>query len=407
MHRLALLSFHGCPVARLGEKDTGGMNVYVLQLARELGLRGNKVDVYTRSHDPQDPQVVDLGHGARVVHLRAGDYDNTKDSLYEYIPEFIGNLCEFQRSESIAYDLVHSHYWLSGRVGMYLSRRWNVPHVVTFHTLAKTKLRARAGEIESELRASMESRVMNASDAMVVSTEQEKEDIALLYGAPRGKIQVIPAGVDLGLFRPMQKDQARQSLGLTEKKIVLYVGRIEPLKGIDILLNAMALLEDQTDTRLLVVGGKPGHDDELARLKSLAAQLGIADTVSFTGAVRQTELPKYYGAADVFVLPSHYESFGLAALEAMACGVPVVVSRVGGLKTFVKDGKSGYLIPWRCPEPFAQRLSILLANPALRESMGNAARAEALGRSWSGVANELLDFYSCLMGEPWESVAGA
>ena len=248
---------------------------------------------------------------------------------------------------------------------------------------------------------------MSAADAIVVSTEQEKEDIARLYRAPRGKIQVIPAGVDLDLFKPMEKAQTRQSLGVTENRVILYVGRIEPLKGIDILLNAVASLEDKTDTRLLVVGGQPGHDDELARMKSLAAQLDIADMVTFTGAVPQTELPRYYGAADVFVLPSHYESFGLAALEAMACGVPVVASRVGGLKTFVKDGKTGYLIPWRCPEPFAQRLSILLANPALRESMGVAARAEALGRSWSGVASELLDFYSCLMGEPWESIAGA
>ena len=407
MYRLALLSFHGCPVARLGEKDTGGMNVYVLQMAQELARRGNKVDVYTRCHDPDDPQIVELGDGARVVHLRAGAYDDTKESLYQFIPEFIGNLCEFQRYEGIRYDLVHSHYWLSGRVGMFLSRKWNVPHVATFHTLAKTKLRARAGERESELRASTESRVMNGADAVVVSTEQEKDDIARLYGARRDKVQVISAGVDLDLFTPMQKDQARQSIGVTEKKVVLYVGRIEPLKGLDILLNAVASLEDKTDTRLLVVGGRPGHDDELARLKSLAARLGIVDMVTFTGAVRQTELPKYYGAADVFVLPSHYESFGLAALEAMACGVPVVASRVGGLKTFVKDGKTGYLIPWRCPEPFAQRLSILLANPALRESMGKAARTEALGRSWSGVANELLDFYSYLMGEPWESVAGA
>ena len=407
MYRLALLSFHGCPVARLGEKDTGGMNVYVLQLAQEFGRRGNKVDVYTRCHDPKDPQTVELGDGARVVHLRAGAFDDTKESLYQYIPEFIGNLCEFQRSEGILYDLVHSHYWLSGRVGMFLSRKWNVPHVATFHTLAKTKLRARAGERESELRASTESRVMSGADAMVVSTEQEREDIARLYGARRDKIQVISPGVDLDLFRPMQRVQARQSLGVTEKNVILYVGRIEPLKGVDILLNAVALLEDKADTRLLVVGGNPGQDDELTRLKSLTAQLGIADMVTFTGAVRHTELPKYYGAADVFVLPSHYESFGLAALEAMASGVPVVASRVGGLKTFVKDGKTGYLIPWRCPEPFAQRLSILLANPALRESMGNAARAEALGRSWSGVANELLDFYSCLMGESWESVAEA
>ena len=407
MYRLALLSFHGCPVARLGEKDTGGMNVYVLQLARELGRRGNRVDVYTRFHDPKDPQIVELGEGARVVHLKAGPYHKTKESLYRYIPEFIGNLCSFQRSEAIAYDLIHSHYWLSGRIGMFLSRNWRAPHVATFHTLAKTKLMARPGERESELRFAVEERVIEDADGFVVSTEREKEDIVRFYRTPSHKLQVIPAGVDLELFRPGDKAQARRMLGLSEKRVMLYVGRIEPIKGLDILVNAVALLEEIGDTKLLVVGGRPGEDEELDRLKHLVANLGIADMVTFTGAVPQSELPTYYSAADVFVLPSYSESFGLVALEAMACGIPVVASRVGGPSTFVKDGETGYLIPWRCPEPFAQRLEMLLANPALRDKMGEAARAKALEMSWTGVADSMLGYYSCLMGETLESVAGA
>ena len=407
MYRLALLSFHGCPVARLGEKDTGGMNVYVLQLARELGRLGNQVDVYTRFHDPDDPQIVELGEGARVVHVKAGPYHKTKESLYEYIPEFIGNLCSLQRSQAIAYDLIHSHYWLSGRIGMFLSRRWGVPHVATFHTLAKTKLMARPGERESELRFAVEERVINDADGFVVSTEEEKKDIVRFYRTPSHKLQVIPAGVDLELFRPVGMAQARRMLGLSEKKVILYVGRIEPIKGLDILVSALALLEDMGDTRLLVVGGRPGQDEELDRLKSLAARLGISDMVTFTGAVPQAELPTYYSAADVFVLPSYSESFGLVALEAMACGIPVVASRVGGPSTFVKDGETGYLIPWRCPEPFAQRLDMLLSNPGLRDKMGEAARAKALEMSWTGVAHSMLDYYSCLMSETLESVAGA
>ncbi len=407
MYRLAMLSFHGCPVARLGEKDTGGMNVYVLQLAKELGKRGNRVDVYTRRHDPGDPQIVDLGDGARVIHLDAGPHDGAKDVLYQYIPEFLSSLRAFQRTEGVAYDLIHSHYWLSSWVGTVLSKDWNVPHALTFHTLAKNKLRARAGEAETELRLSTEKRLADSVDAIVVSTTEEKEDLRRYYQVPRHRVQVIPPGVDLELFQPMEKADARQLLGLREEKVILYVGRVEPLKGLDILPQAVAILDDAANTRLLIVGGSSENDRELQHLGTMAQRLGIEDSVTFTGSLRQTELPTYYSAADVFVLPSYYESFGLVALEAMACGTPVVASRVGGLKTFVEDGKTGYLIPWRCPEPFAQRLDVLLANPDLRATMGKAARSKARQMSWSGVVDRMQDFYAFLLGETWESIAGA
>ena len=406
MNRLALLSFHGCPVARLGEKDTGGMNVYVLQLARELARRGISVDVFTRSHDPDDPMIVELEAGARVVHLNAGPHEAAKLDLFDYIPAFLSELSSFQRSEGTRYDLVHSHYWLSGRVGMTLSRMWDVPHVTTFHTLAKTKLRARAGERESARRVAAESLIMRDVDAMIVSTEEEKHDLTRLYGARACKINVVPAGVDLELFKPTDQQEARQVLGIRENQVILYVGRIEPLKGIEILLRAATLLQCTSDTRVLIVGGSPGNDAELDRLKALAVQLDIADMVTFTGAVRQTELPRYYCAADVFVLPSHSESFGLAALEAMACGTPVIVSRVGGLKTFVDSGKTGYLVPWHSPEAFAERLETLLANPALKEAMGEAARAKALQMGWGHVADRTSEFYSGLLLDVWDSVAG-
>ena len=407
MGRIALLSFHGCPVARLGEKDTGGMNVYVLQLAREFAKQGNHVDVYTRFHDPEDPQVVDLCAGARVIHLKAGPYDTTKQDLYQYIPEFLNALYSFQRSEGLEYEIIHSHYWLSGRIGLALREKWNVPHVSTFHTLAKTKLRARAGERESDLRSATEKRVIDEADMLIVSTEQEKDDIVSLYDGRRRAIEVVPAGVDLELFQPMDETYAKGVLGLSDKQVVLYVGRIEPLKGIDILLQSLAMLEEGLDTRLLIVGGSLEGDEELDRMKNMAEELGLGDRVTFTGSVSQTDLPIYYAAADVFVLPSHYESFGLVALEAMACGTPVVASRVGGLKTFIKHGESGYLIPWRCPDPFAQRIETLLANEALRKAMGAAARTKALEMSWSGVAGVMLECYAGLMDDYWESATGA
>ena len=405
--RLALLSMHGCPVARLGEKDTGGMNVYVLQTAKELARRGYKVDVYTRWHDPNDPQIIDLGSGARVIHLTAGPHDETKDGLHHLIPDFLEKLEQFRLAEALEYDLIHSHYWLSGCVGVRLSNEWHVPHVTTFHTLAKTKVQARFGERESHVREVAECAVTRDADTIVVSTAQEKEDLARLYGVPPDRVGIVPAGVDLELFRPLDKARAREQLELTETRVVLSVGRIEPLKGLDILIGAMAMLDDTKDTMLLVVGGEPAHDREVRRLKTLADRLGLLDVVRFDGIVSQATLPTYYSAADVFVMPSYYESFGLVALEAMACGIPVIASRVGGPRTLVRQGVNGYLVPWRCPEPFAQRLEVLLANTVLRENMGKAASAGARTMGWDKVADKLSNVYDSSLRARQESLIGA
>lgn len=408
---LALLSFHSCPVGRLGEKDTGGMNAYVLQLAREYARRGNRVDVFTRHHNPNDPKIVEIEDGARVIHLDSGPADAAKSDLFGHIPRFLGELYRFQRAEGARYDIIHSHYWLSGRVGMALSREWGCPHVATFHTLAKTKMRARAGESEPQLREDVEGLIMSDADGVIVSTEEERQDIARYYGAPRHNIEVIPAGVNLEMFQPVDRAEARAALASEwgirdDERVILYVGRIEPLKGIDILLRALPMLEHNGAVRALIVGGNPGNDVELERLKSLAAELGIADSVTFTGSVRQAVLPTYYSAADVFSLPSHSESFGLAPLEAMACGTPAVVSRVGGLKTFIRSGENGYLVPWRCPESFAQRFDTLLANPELRDAMGRAARERALSMGWGAVAERMLGYYATHIEGAWGEMAG-
>ena len=279
--------------------------------------------------------------------------------------------------------------------------------MTTFHTLARTKLSARVGEKEPRFRERAESRVMKRADAVVVSTEQEKQDLSRLYESPPGRVEVIPAGVDLDLFQPIDRAEARRKLGLTEKKIVLSVGRMQPLKGLDVLIGAMSRLGDTSDTRLVLVGGDPERDRELTRLQTFARGLRLQDRVSFVGAVKQVDLPAYYSAADVFVLPSYYESFGLVALEAMACGLPIIASRVGGPRTFVKQGVIGYLIPWHCPEPYAERLEVLLSNTALRESMGRAAREKARGMGWNRVAGNLLGLYTTVVRPDLRSVAGA
>ena len=248
---------------------------------------------------------------------------------------------------------------------------------------------------------------MRDADKIIVSTREEGEDVVRLYGAAEGKVEIVPAGVDLGAFAPVDKESARRALGIRERGVLLYVGRIEPLKGIEILLRALTFMECGNDVRLFVVGGDAGGDAETDSLKALAVELGIAESVTFTGSVPQSDLPTYYSAADAFVLPSHAESFGLAALEAMACGVPVVVSRVGGLKTFIDGGVSGYLVPWRCPEAFAQRLDVLLSSPELRDSMGRAAREKALKMGWDKAAERTLALYdSATAVRGWQEAAG-
>jgi len=262
-----------------------------------------------------------------------------------------------------------------------------------FHTLAMSKIQARPGQQESKLRIDVEAEIMKKVDAIVVSTEQESEDISRFYGVYPKNVRVIPAGVDLDLFQPVNKADARKSLDLTERQIILSVGRMEPLKGLDVLLGAMASIENLHDTRLVVVGGQVGQDRELDRLKSITRALGLVDNVTFVGTVEQIKLPVYYSAADVFVMPSYHESFGLAALEAMACATPVVVSRVGGLKTVVEDGQVGYLISRHCPEPYVQRLDIILSNPGLRDIMGKAARDRAASMGWNHVAGSTIELY--------------
>ena len=413
--RIALICFHSSPVGRLGEKNTGGMNVYVRQLARELAAQGNDVDIFTRTHHGDEPRIIPIypadggsidgadtpsRHGtARVIHLDAGPAHADKEDLLQYTGEFVDAALAFQRREGVEYALVHSHYWLSGVVGIELGRVWDAPHFATFHTLARTKQRARAGERETLERANAEQRIIDSAKALVVSTYIERDDISRLYQVNGTPIAVIPPGVDTALFSPADKRASRDSLGLPDTRTILYVGRIEPLKGLDILIRAAALIHDggiadsEDTTRLLIVGGTLEGDAEVERLRTLAAELGIGDTVTFTGSVEQGLLPAYYNAADVFVLPSWYESFGLVAVEAMACGTPVVVSRVGGLTTFVEHGKTGYLVPWRCPDAFARSLETLLENPSLRQAMGGAARRKANSMSWAAMANDMIACY--------------
>ncbi|MHB8573845.1 MAG: glycosyltransferase [Dehalococcoidia bacterium] len=396
--RIAVLCYHTSPLVQPGGRDAGGMNVYVRETARELAQLGYAVDVFTRA-TTRRAAIQEPEPGVRVIPIPAGPLKVVEKSrLPAYVTEFSDGVAAFRLRAGVRYDLVHSHYWLSGLAGLDLQRRWDVPHVTMFHTLGEVKNRARLGEREPEARIAGERRVAAGANRIVCATGHERSLLRELYHAAESRIAVAPCGVDTELFRPLDREAAKRRLELSGAPVVLYAGRIEPLKGIDIVMEAIASL-DEPRPIFVVAGGDRHSTVELTRLKAIAGRLGITDRMRFVGAVAQTDLPGYYSAADVCVVPSYYESFGMVALEAQACGTPVVASRVGGLPGVVRDGETGYLVPWRCPEPFAERLDLLLQNPALRESVGAAARAWALGFRWDAIAGQLSGLYEALLTE--------
>ena len=327
--RIAMLCYHSCPLARLGGPQAGGMSVYVRNLSLALARSGVQVDIFTRAHDPDDHPVSRLSEDVRLVHVEAGPVD-AGGSLVPYLPEFVEGVSSFVEVEGIAYDAVHSHYWLSGLTGLDLARRWDARHAVTFHTLAEVKRMALADADEPEERAAAERCIVAETNAIVVSDAHERELLAQHYGAARSSVTVLPIGVDVEIFRPRDKAEARRRLGLHGRHVLLCVGRFDPLKRYDLALSAAALLRERERVEVVLVGGDLERDPEAMRLRALAESLGLEASVRFAGTVPHHELSWHYSAADVLVAPSHYESYGLVALEAMACGTPVVAARVGG-----------------------------------------------------------------------------
>ena len=395
--RVALLAYHACPLAAPGRGKSGGMNVHVRELARAISNRGVQVDIFTRVHEEQEYDAAAIADNVNVIHIRAGPADDLLSRQFEHLPDFVDGVLEYQRRRQAAYRAVHSHYWMSGWAGLKIAEELDVPHVATFHTLSRIKTQSRSGEQELPIREQTEAEIIADSDCVIAFSEHEREAMARLYDGDAKHIRLVPCGVDLSRFRPLGRSAARRELGLNGHKILLFVGRIEALKGLDLLIHTAAQL-DAGDLKVLVVGDVADGSGDLARLRQMARDLDVAEAIEFVGRVAQERLPWYYSAADVCVVPSYYESFGLAALESMACGTPVVASRVGGLPTVVRHGKTGYLKSWRCPEAFANSLEMILVNGSLQDCMGRAARASAEGMSWDAVAGELLGIYGELAG---------
>lgn len=404
--RIALLSVHTCPLAMLGGKKTGGMNVYVRDISRELGRWGIQVDVFTRSQDDCQPMIKhDLGFGGRVIHIPAGpEKPIPVAEIADYLDEFTTGVLQFAAEEDAQYDVIHSHYWLSGLVAERLREAWNTPIVHMFHTLGHMKNQIAIGDKERapQSRIDGEKRVIETVDRLIAATPAEEEQLVTLYGADPEKIVIIPPGVSLNRFQPIDKKTAKRRVGLPcSDKNILFVGRIEPLKGIDTMLRAMALIQERQpevleNTCMAIIGGDPWAetlDEEMARLQQLREELGVNNLVTFLGAKDQEILPNYYAAAEIVVMPSHYESFGMVALEAMAMGTPVIASEVGGLAHLVRDGHTGFHIPSRDPEALAAKIFELLSNDPCRRQMGDQARRYAREFAWPNIVDRVMDVY--------------
>ncbi|MGY1694971.1 MULTISPECIES: D-inositol-3-phosphate glycosyltransferase [unclassified Geodermatophilus] len=404
---MATVSVHTSPLDQPGAGDAGGMNVYIVEVSRRLAARGIAVDVFTRATSSDLPPVVEMSPGVTVRHVSAGPFEGLgKEELPAQLCAFTaGVLREEAQHEPGHYDVVHSHYWLSGQVGWLARDRWSVPLIHTAHTLAKVKNAALAAgdHPEPRLRVIGEEQVVAEADRLVANTEEEARQLVEHYGADPRRTLVVPPGVDLDRFTPGDRAAARRALGVPADAVVLtFVGRIQPLKAPDLLLAAAArMLEDDPDLRarlqVHVVGAPSGSGLEAPRqLEELAASLGIADLVRFLPPQPPDRLAMYYRAADVAVVPSHNESFGLVALEAQACGTPVVAAAVGGLPTAVRDGVSGVLVGSRDPAAYAAAIRAVLAR---RPLLAAGARRHAADFSWDRTADALVAAYASAAAE--------
>ena len=392
MQRVAVLSMHTSPLAQPGVGDGGGMNVYVRELVSSLASSGVDCTTYTRAWRAGLPDVVEVEPNHRVVHIPAGDFDMPKDELLGVVDNFTDSVA-WHLQHGTGADIVHANYWLSGLVGHRLKHELNLPLVTTFHTFARVK--GLGGDIESPTREKAELEIIGCADAICVSCEEEQSQFTSLYGNAPGAIEVVAPGVERAYFSPGDRRGARRALGLGDNPTLLFVGRIQPLKGLDVAVQTLAAL-DMPDAQLIVVGGASGTEgeNEMRRVQALIVEHKLERRVHFYEPQPHHLLSTFYRAADVVLVPSRSESFGLVALEASASGVPVVATGVGGLLNLIEHGRTGYLVPARDPNQFASFMARLLNDPLLALSMGTAAAERAKSYSWKAAAAKASRVYS-------------
>ncbi len=393
MKRVSILSMHTSPLAQPGVGDGGGMNVYVRELVSALAHAGLDCTTYTRAWRPGLPRVVNVEPNHRVVHIEAGDFDLPKNELLSVVDVFADGVRDHVTATG-GTDVLHANYWLSGIAGHRLKHELDLPLVMTFHTFARVK--AQGGDPEPVSREEAEASIIGCTDAICVSCTEEERQFRSLYGTPPGSIEIVAPGVEHAFFAPGEKRGARHALRLpNDVPVMLFVGRIQPLKGLDVAVETLARLDDRR-ARLVVVGGASGNDgeSEVLRIRALIETLGVADRVDFVAPQAHHILSTYYRAADLVIVPSRSESFGLVALEAAACGVPVIASGVGGLITIVDDGVTGHLVADRDPDVFARHANAIIANPVDAAAMGARAAEKARRYTWSFAAARLRRAYA-------------
>lgn len=411
---IALISEHGDPAAEIGKDAAGGQNVYVRQVGEALAKLGWQVDMFTRKSSPDDAKIVQHTPYCRTIRLTAGpEVYIPRDELFQHMPEFVNALVEFQQQEGTSYSLAHTNYWMSGWVGLELQRHQHIQLVHTYHSLGAVKYRA-VSDIPAiaQTRLAVEKQILEQAHCVVATSPQEREDLEVLV-SQLGKIDVIPCGTNVSTFRPISKLDARKQLGIgVNEKVVLYVGRFDKRKGIETIVRATSELRSQLaqgaeidlqQLKLLVVGGSdPQEADgaERRRIEAIVTELDLTATTDFVGMVGHDRLPLYYTAADVCVVPSHYEPFGLVAIEAMACGTPVVASAVGGLKFTVISEETGLLVPPQDVSKFAHAIGRILTDDLFARKLRKQASTRVHQNfSWTGVAIQLSDLYRRLLAE--------
>lgn len=402
--RIAMISLHTSPTATLGANANGGLNVYVREVCAAFSRHGVATDVFTRCQGNGSPEIEHLAPLSRVIYLAAGPAGLDKYKLLDHVRPFTSRVQDFMQETGVRYDLVYSHYWLSGLAACGLRGSLCLPWAHTAHTLAVVKNRQLApGAVpEPEIRVDLEGEIAHCADLLVVSTQAEGEDLRRVYHVRPDRIATVAPGVDLDAFQPRPRPLARALVGHPDHRLFLFVGRLEPLKGVDVILRALAMLTAggrHPDVRLLVLGDDSGAG-ERARLEDLVGQLGLRERVEFLGSVQQRDLPAYYAAADGCLMPSYSESFGLVGLEAQACGTVVIASNVSGLASVVRNEVTGFLVDGPDPGAYARLMARLLEEPGLAERLGRRAHRRAQGFSWERTASELLTHFEELAGIP-------